>query len=180
MACSRRDIGVLVFQSAGIAPKEMLGFSLSIHPLPVIGVNRKLAPNGRTFTLLHECVHVFMRESSLCDIEEGFTRAPREQAIEIFCNAVAAATLVPQDALLSEELVRNHGSEARDWSDEELSSLGRTFGVSNEVVLRRLLTFGRTSRQFYVRGEQCGAPCSTQAPSSTQTPSSSATCRWRS
>jgi Helix-turn-helix domain len=44
--------GILVFQATGIAPSEILGFSLPDRPLPVIGVNRKLTPNGRTFTLL--------------------------------------------------------------------------------------------------------------------------------
>jgi Zn-dependent peptidase ImmA (M78 family) len=37
----------------------------------------------------------------------------------------------------------------RDWSDDELGSIGRTFGVSGEVILRRLLTTGRTTQAFY-------------------------------
>jgi Zn-dependent peptidase ImmA (M78 family)/transcriptional regulator with XRE-family HTH domain len=141
--------GILVFQATGIAPSEMLGFSLPDRPLPVIGVNRKVTPNGRTFTLLHESVHVFLGQSSVCDIEDGQLRPPEEQRVEVFCNAVAAAALVPREALLSEGLVSAHPARARDWSEEELSSLGRVFGVSNEVVLRRLLTFGRTSQAFY-------------------------------
>lgn len=57
--------GMLVFQAAGIAPREMLGFSLPDRPLPVIGVNRKLAPNGRTFTLLHEaCMYTWAKAAS--------------------------------------------------------------------------------------------------------------------
>ncbi len=141
--------GMLVFQATGIAPSEMLGFSLPDRPLPVIGVNRKLAPNGRTFTLLHESVHVFLGQSSICDIEEGQLRPPEEQRTEVFCNAVAGAALVPRDALLKEPLVAQHAPRPRDWSDDELSSLGRTFGVSNLVVLRRLLTAGRTTEAFY-------------------------------
>jgi Zn-dependent peptidase ImmA (M78 family) len=132
--------GILVFQATGIAPGEMPGFSLPDRPLPVIGVNRKLTPNGRTFTLLHESVHVFLGQSSICDIEEGQLRPPEEQRVEVFCNAVAAAALVPREALLSEGLVASHPPRPRDWSEAfELGSLGRVFGVSNEVVLRRLL-----------------------------------------
>ena len=141
--------GILVFQATGIAPGEMLGFSLPDRPLPVIGVNRKLHPNGRTFTLLHESVHVFLGQSSICDIEEGQLRPPEEQRTEVFCNAVAAAALVPRDALLSEGLVAAHPARPRDWSDDELGSLSRVFGVSNEVILRRLLTAGRTTQAFY-------------------------------
>jgi Zn-dependent peptidase ImmA (M78 family) len=141
--------GVLVFQVAGIAPREMLGFSLPDRPLPVIGVNRKLAPNGRTFTLLHECVHVYLGEGSICDIEEGELRPPEEQRIEVFCNAVAGAALVPRDTLLKHSLVIRHPARPRDWSDDELSSLARDFGVARLVILRRLLTFGRTTESFY-------------------------------
>jgi Zn-dependent peptidase ImmA (M78 family) len=141
--------GILVFKATGIPTKEMLGFSLAERPLPVIGVNRKLRPNGKTFTLLHECVHVFLEQSSICDIDETVLRPPEEQRVEIFCNAVAGAALVPLDALLAEPLVRLHPARPRDWSSEELGSLARAFGVSEEVILRRLLTAGRASRDFY-------------------------------
>jgi Zn-dependent peptidase ImmA (M78 family) len=138
-----------VFQAAGIPTKEMLGFTLGERPLPVIGVNRKLRPNGRTFTLLHESVHVFLEQSSICDIEEGVLRPPEEQSTEVFCNAVAAGALVPIDALLAEPIVRPHPARPRDWSGDELGALARVFGVSEEVILRRLLTAGRASQGFY-------------------------------
>jgi Zn-dependent peptidase ImmA (M78 family)/DNA-binding XRE family transcriptional regulator len=143
------SIGILVFQAAGIPTKEMLGFTLGERPLPVIGVNRKLRPNGRTFTLLHESVHVFLEQSSICDIEEGVLRPPEEQSTEVFCNAVAAGALVPIDALLAEPIVRPHPARPRDWSGDELGALARVFGVSEEVILRRLLTAGRASQGFY-------------------------------
>jgi Zn-dependent peptidase ImmA (M78 family) len=141
--------GILVFQAAGIAPKEMLGFSLSDRPLPVIGLNRKLNPNGRIFTLLHEAVHVYSGASSICDIEEGTLRPVKEQRIEVFCNAVAGATLVPREALLMEPLVAAHPARPREWSEDELGSLGRNFGFSSSVILRRLLMAGRTTSAFY-------------------------------
>jgi Zn-dependent peptidase ImmA (M78 family) len=142
------EAGVLVFQVTGVQPSEILGFSLTERPLPIIGINRKLAPNGRTFTLLHEFVHVLIGESSLCDIEESFARPPQEQAMEVLCNAVAAAALVPRAALLADSLVKPH-TRPREWSDEELDAIARNFGVSKHVVLRRLLTFGRTTQSFY-------------------------------
>jgi len=141
--------GVLVFQVTGVRPAEMLGFSLGDRPLPVIGVNRKLAPNGRTFTLLHEFVHVLLEASGICDIDESVRRPPEEQRPEVFCNAVAAAALVPRDGLLTHRTVMASPARARDWSEAELGVIGRDFGVSNEVVLRRLLTAGRTTQAFY-------------------------------
>jgi Zn-dependent peptidase ImmA (M78 family) len=141
--------GILVFQATGIATAETLGFSIPDRPLPVIAVNRRLRPNGRTFTLLHEFVHILLEQSSICDIEERVLRPAEEQQTEIFCNAVAGAALVPRDALLAEQLVANHPARPREWPEEELSGLARIFGVSNEVVLRRLLTLGRTTTAFY-------------------------------
>jgi Zn-dependent peptidase ImmA (M78 family)/transcriptional regulator with XRE-family HTH domain len=141
--------GVLVFQVTGVRPAEMLGFSLSDRPLPVIGVNRKLHLNSRTFTLLHEFTHVLLERSGICDIDESAQRPPEEQRPEVFCNAVAAAALVPRDALLAHGIVRASPARPREWKEDELGSLGREFGVSNEVILRRLLTAGRTTQAFY-------------------------------
>ncbi len=143
--------GVLVFQVTGIEPSEALGFSLTEQPLPVIAVNRKLAPNGRTFTLLHELVHVLLGIGGICDLDEADIRAPSEQRMEVFCNAVAAAALVPREALLAEPLVANATEIRREWSDLELDALGRVFGVSKETVLRRLLATGRTTQSFYTQ-----------------------------
>jgi Zn-dependent peptidase ImmA (M78 family)/transcriptional regulator with XRE-family HTH domain len=140
---------VLVFQITGVSPQEILGFSIPERPCPIIAVNRKLTPNGRTYTLLHEFVHVLLNEGSICDIEEDLLRPPEEQDTEVFCNAVAAAALVPRDALLTEGLVAAYPPRPREWSDDDLSSLAHTFGISIHVILRRLLTAGRTTAAFY-------------------------------
>jgi Zn-dependent peptidase ImmA (M78 family) len=144
------SLNVLVFQVTGVKPDEMLGFSIAEQPLPIIGINRKLAPNGRTFTLMHEFVHLLLRESSLCDIEDSFVRKPQEQKTEVFCNAVGAAALVPLDALRKDPIISPH-PKARDWADDELIAVARNFGVSTHVILRRLLTAGLTTEAFYAK-----------------------------
>ena len=45
-------------------------------------------------------------------------------------------------------MVQKYANSPRDWSDE-LGQLSKSFGVSEEVILRRLLTAGRTSQKFY-------------------------------
>ena len=76
--------------------------------------------------------------------------APHSDAdrVEVFCNRVAGAVLVPRDALLRSAVVAGHGSDP-NWSDAELGQLARRFWVSWEVVLRRLLIAGRTTRNVY-------------------------------
>lgn len=141
--------GVLVFQVATVAREEMHGFCLATQPLPVIGINRKLKPNGRTFTMLHEFAHILMGEAALCDIDETVHRNPLEQQTEIFCNHVAGATLVAAADLLGEPQVSRRPPSYEDWLDDDIALLARTYSVSEEVVLRRLLTLGRTTREFY-------------------------------
>jgi transcriptional regulator with XRE-family HTH domain len=70
-------LGVLVFQFEKIPPWEAWGFSFVKKPLPVIAINRALAANGRTFTMLHEFTHILLGESSICDIDDYTPAAPK-------------------------------------------------------------------------------------------------------
>jgi Zn-dependent peptidase ImmA (M78 family) len=144
-------LGILVFQFDTVAPSEAWGFSIVDGALPVIGINRKLAPNGRTFTMLHEFVHVLLGESSTCDIDDYTPRNPAELQVEVFCNRVAAAALMPGRAFRAHEVIQDHPKETIQWDDNEIRALARTFGVSREAVVRRLETFGLTSFAFYLR-----------------------------
>ena len=145
------NLGVLVFQVTGVDLNQVLGFSLAHTELPVIAINRKLAPNGRTFTMLHEFTHLLLGASGVCDIDESLPRGPQEQRTEIYCNHVAGAALVPRNALLAHPLVESARPKMRDWEDTTLVALAREFGASEEVVARRLLINGRTSTAFYAR-----------------------------
>jgi len=140
---------VLVFQAVKVGVKEARGFSISETPLPVLVVNRKDSLRGRIFTLFHEFTHVLLRDGGLCDLEDEGRRDAEDEAIEVFCNAIAAATLVPQTALLDHAVIRKHGAGHPVWSDDELLTLARTFNVSTEAILRRLLTLGKTTADFY-------------------------------
>ncbi|MCH8097108.1 MAG: ImmA/IrrE family metallo-endopeptidase [Proteobacteria bacterium] len=144
-------LGILVFQFTNVAPEEAWGFSIVDGILPVVGINRKLAPNGRTFTLLHELVHVLLGESSICDIDDLTPRGPQELQIEVFCNRVAAAALMPRPLFLAHDVIADHEKGKVTWDDHEIAALGRTFGVSREAAVRRLETFGLTTMAFYLR-----------------------------
>jgi Zn-dependent peptidase ImmA (M78 family) len=145
------NLGVLVFQASGVETQEMLGFSFAERVLPVIALNRKIRPNGRIFTLLHEFVHLMLHQSSICDIDEEALRPPEEQRIEVFCNRVAGAALVPAEILLREEIVAASPAARREWDEEDIKALALRFSVSREVIVRRLLIAGRTTDEFYRR-----------------------------
>ena len=140
--------GVLVFQSTGVDVTEMRGFSINEFSLPVIELNSGDTPNGRIFTLLHEFAHIMLKESGICDLNEDYDLPPEKRRIEIFCNHVAGAALMPREEILNEDIVIRK-TDGADWNDDELSTLAKRFKVSEEVVLRRLLICGLTTNSFY-------------------------------
>jgi len=138
------SLGVFVLRTSDVALEEMRGFSITGH-LPVIVVNALDYPRGQVFTLLHELAHLILREGGLCDLLEPQSDAGRQ--IELWCNAVAAAILMPAEAFLDAIVVVPSGS--RDWDDDVLAQLSARFGASQEAVVRRLVTLGRATMAFY-------------------------------
>ncbi len=147
-------VGVLVFQAVDIPLTEMRGFSIAADVLPVVAANRKDSYAGRAFSLLHELTHLMLHSSGICDLDEEAYRPPEEQRIEVFCNRVAGAALLPRDLLLHDSIVAGAPAGRIDWGDESLEVLARRFAVSREVVLRRLLIAGRTTEAFYAATRQ--------------------------
>jgi Zn-dependent peptidase ImmA (M78 family) len=139
------NLGVLIFQCTDVDLYDMRGFSICEYPLPAICLNIKDSVRGRIFTLLHEFCHLMLHVGGICDIDEDFERYDDEQNMEIFCNHVAGAALIPKSALLNVI----EGAAIDQWSDEELTILSKQFKTSKEVVLRRILICGLTSQQFY-------------------------------
>ena len=122
-------LGALVFQTGAtpslrVEPNEARGFSIADKPFPVIVVNGSDPVTARSFTLLHELAHIVLRNGGVCDLHH--TVSPRNEIdrVEVFCSRVAGAVLVPAEA-------------------------ARRFWVSCEVVLRRLLIVGKTTKDFY-------------------------------
>lgn len=142
--------GALVFQATEIDSEEAAGFSSKHARLPIITVNIKDSPNARAFTLLHELTHLMLHQNSLCNelAYEG-KRDEEAERIEVFCNYVAGAVLIPKRSLLEEPRVSSHSVANLVWEDEDIEALGIRFGASREAVLRRLLILGRTNKEFY-------------------------------
>lgn len=117
--------GVLVFQFPKVDVEEARGFCVRTDPLPIVGLNSSDSPRARLFTLLHEVAHLVLG----ADVPERV------------CNEVAGQALVPPGAL--RELVEQGGllpPLGEKWSRLQLRSLGELFGVSSEVIARRLVT----------------------------------------
>src|SRR5699024_11125877 len=121
---------------------ESRGFALAKSQLPIIGINSKDSSNARIFTLIHELIHVLLRDSVMINDEltEYFTNSQRN--IEQFCNRLAAEILVPSDDL-------RQAFDVETEPVKEIKGLSRTYGVSTYVVLIRLKTEKLISKRVY-------------------------------
>ena len=145
------DIGVLVFQITRVDLEEASGFALAEDMLPALAVNRKDVWSRRGFSLLHEFVHVMLRVSGASDLDVDAARPPEDARVEVFCNQVAAAALMPRAEFLAEAVIVGAAPGAIEWADADIETLARQYSVSREAIVRRLLTFGRTTDAFYRR-----------------------------
>jgi Zn-dependent peptidase ImmA (M78 family) len=145
--CSRTEAkDILVFQTANLATKQMLGMELSI-----IVVNRKLNYNGQVFILAHEFTRLIPGESGICNLSEDHLEPPQAQQTGGFANEVADANLSSKADFLAEPIASTRAEGQHEWSNNELQSLADTYGASEEAVWRRLPTLGLTSPAFYKR-----------------------------
>ena len=111
--------------------------------MPIIGINDEDRPPAKTFTIIHELVHLFKRESSLCNDMSSSASTLSE---EVFCNAVAGELLVPKSAL---KIVLEHGHYFAPYSIDDIKQVADRFSVSREVIVRRLLELRKIDQREY-------------------------------
>lgn len=145
--------GILVFRSNGYAGRwqiakesSILGFSLYSNNCPVIFVKKSRWETQQTFTLMHELGHIILhRESSIDDEADMQSRTGQERE----ANSFAGHLLVPM-AWLGQ--INDAERPARvEAFDAWLTPYRRAWGVSSEVILRRLLDAGRLSQDVYTK-----------------------------
>lgn len=143
--------GVLVFRSNGYNGKwqiakqnPILGFSLYDPACPVIVVKKLDSETRQSFTLMHELGHLLLHKTSSIDDERDFQS---HRGHEREANAFAGYLLVPDFFLASiRDAERpDEVSQYDDWLEHQR----RAWGVSGEVILRRLLDTGRLPQSQY-------------------------------
>jgi Zn-dependent peptidase ImmA (M78 family) len=144
---------ILVFLIGGphwsVDLREVRGFSIANRELPVLVVNGKdHSTGGKAFTLIHELCHVILGESAISNgAAEDPELAPASRTVERFCDAVAAAALMPRDLLMS--LEEAAGTDIRAWRDDELYRMSSAIGVSRQALLLRFVTLKRATWAYY-------------------------------
>ena len=143
--------GILVIRSNGYAgpwqirkESPILGFSLFDARCPVIVVKKQASEAQLCFTLMHELAHVLLHETSVIDDETDFYS---HKGVEQEANAFAGFLLVPAAFLASvDDGVRpSQVTQFEDW----LKPQTKSWGISTEVILRRLLDSQRLTQALY-------------------------------
>lgn len=122
-------------------PMEMAR-ALAIYDkeMPIIGLNDEDRPPAKSFSMIHELVHIFKRESSLCNDMQSSRNE------EVFCNAVAGELLVPKEALETTIKLKDF---QKPYKKQDIEYLAEKFSVSKEVIIRRLLYTGHINNTVY-------------------------------
>ena len=142
---------ILVFRSQGYAgawqiPNEsqIIGFQIYHPKCPAIVIKKLRSEPRQSFTLMHELGHVLLHRNSFIDDEENlYNHEGREQK----ANAFAGHLLVP-DAFLGHIRGDTCPSDVEQF-DAWLEPHRKKWGVSGEVILRRLLDSGRLDQTSY-------------------------------
>jgi Zn-dependent peptidase ImmA (M78 family)/DNA-binding XRE family transcriptional regulator len=95
------EAGVLVFQFPKVSLSQVRGLTLPLFPLPAIAVNsQETAAAARSFTLMHELVHVALARGHGEDVALRERRNDADwQEVERFAEEAASAVLIPEDVL---------------------------------------------------------------------------------
>lgn len=141
-------LGVLVFQFPKVELGEARGLSLLRFPLPVAGVNSKESPEPRSFTLIHEVVHLMLAAGN---DEVPAARESRTDeawaAVERFAEETASHTLVPETALA--DAIQKDGLLRNGWDIDDMRSLAKRFRITPLAMATRLRASGYFDWAFY-------------------------------
>lgn len=122
--------GVFVHCFTDVPIEVARGISIYDDIMPIIGVNDTDRAPAKSFSMIHELVHIFKRESTMCNDPFGIGRE------EVFCNAVAGELLVPGAAL---SVILSKMNYSSPFSKKDIEYIAKKFSVSKEVIIRRLM-----------------------------------------
>jgi Zn-dependent peptidase ImmA (M78 family)/DNA-binding Xre family transcriptional regulator len=144
--------GILVFLSNGYQGKwqiakesPVMGFTLYDQICPVIVVKKQRWESQQTFTLIHELGHLILQRMSSIDDEGDLHSTDGDERI---ANLFAGHLLVPESFLTQIDFKKKplRVEEYDAWVEGQR----KQWGVSTEVILRRLLDSNKLSKVEYV------------------------------
>jgi Zn-dependent peptidase ImmA (M78 family)/transcriptional regulator with XRE-family HTH domain len=123
--------------------EELQGFAIADPYAPFVFINSDDWNAPQLFTLVHELAHIWIAATGISnDIEPSLKLKDKFHPVELFCNEVAANTLIPSEIFNSvKPLVFN--------SAKEVFNESRKLGVSTFAFLVRALNLNLISFDKY-------------------------------
>ena len=111
--------------------REFRGLSVSDEVAPLIFINGRDFKGAQIFTFAHEMAHIWVGQGGVSNPDYGLSSERQDNAVEQFCNRVAAETLVPGEDFRSRWEPGGLPLEAK------LKGLSSHYKVSAMVILRQ-------------------------------------------
>lgn len=135
--------GIFVFKYP-FKQQGISGFCLSDREFPVIYLNNSTTKTRQIFSLFHELAHILFSTSGITKEDRSYVNNLRGtlRSVESFCNKFASEFLVP-----SEDFEKR--IDIRQPVEKFSSKMANLYGVSREVILRKLLDRDLVSNDEY-------------------------------
>lgn len=150
IAARAEDVGVMVMQRGVVGNNnrrqlsvgEFRGFAIADGYAPLVFVNARDARAARIFTIVHELCHLWIGKSGISNPNLRVRSTAGSNAVERFCNEVAAEVLVPRSSF------------EREWRsgrslEGNVRNMAAHFLVSRYVVARRAYDLGAVEWEEY-------------------------------
>ena len=145
------DIGVFVLyvgnlgsHHTNVSARVFRGIAIADEIAPFIVVNDQDAVPARSFTLIHELVHLFTGSTGVSNAPSMFTGEERNTRIERFCNDVASEFLLPEVSIANVQLLTSY-----DTAVDTIRYVARDANVSESMTAYRFWRANRIDDEIY-------------------------------
>ena len=133
-------VGDLGSHHSALSEEVFRGFALADPRVPFIVINDQDARTARSFTLVHELVHIFLGQSGVSGIPDQMGGNSPAAMVEQFCNDTASYVLLPRSFASARPalLGKNEVKAALSFIEQTAKS----WSVSEPLVAFRLRRLG--------------------------------------
>jgi Zn-dependent peptidase ImmA (M78 family) len=140
-------VGDLGSHHSALSEDVFRGFALADNIAPFIVINDHDARTARSFTLIHELVHIYLGQSGVSGSPESIKENSREGQIEQFCNDVASFVLLPTD--FATQRPSSFALEDQKKVAIFIEQVAKHWLVSDALIAFRLKRIGWISTSIY-------------------------------
>lgn len=133
-------VGDLGSHHSALSEEVFRGFALADPRVPFVVINDSDARTARSFTLIHELVHIYLGESGISGTPDQHQGDGAFAKVEQFCNDAASYVLLPGNFQLERPAALRNANPAT--TQLYIERTARTWAVSEPLVAFRLRRLG--------------------------------------